>query len=509
MPGNEEINRIGIELYIDDKTPEGLADAQSHALASSEKFGAALNNNLSDSSRKAAESFGAVTKANDRFSDSLSKATSIKEHAIRSVGRMAEMFNPFNLAIGAAVVGIRALGAALMKAVRDDLTQYDEALKKTTEETKKLADATKEAMDRQVALNSGVTETHLQAHELIVKRNEATLALGKAEEDLVKFRKFAMYYEAGTFVSLQDEIKARESNILKMRMEIDKLNELIGRKRAAAESEVAVAGAPELVPINNKPVNNKPGAPAPVQVGKPGMFSTLMAGLPSIDEAMNYASSYVDVVQGELYGALMAADTAWTEKANENTARRVDANRTAYETMLALERGLLAERQANMMRHVEMTEDIAGTISSITQTVGKVAQAAIKDEQKRMKATAAITAILESIQAAVEIAKAIGAYPDVVGMAAHAASAAAHITAAVLAAKYGGGGATTPSKSAAGTGAAASGAVSPAGEEQKATTTIIVQGHIFTPETGSGFVRSALAAGENQRNPGRDRTEMG
>jgi hypothetical protein len=49
----------------------------------------------------------------------------------------------------------------------------------------------------------------------------------------------------------------------------------------------------------------------------------------------------------------------------------------------------------------------------------------------------------------------------------------------------------------------------PPGDEEGTTrTTIIVEGHIFSPEGGAGFVRDALEASENQTNPGRTRKDM-
>jgi hypothetical protein len=226
---------------------------------------------------------------------------------------------------------------------------------------------------------------------------------------------------------------------------------------------------------------------------------------------------FMQVLDETTRAAIEGGEAAYEQSIRDRHEARIAAERITTEAILELneqyyqyveemEQKAAENRQANVERFIATTESVAGTISTIVETVGKVAAAAIKDEKKRMQATAAITAILESIAAAVEIAKAIGAYPDVIGIAAHAASAAAHITAAVLAAKYGGGGVTTPSKSA---GGGAAGAFKPQGEgEGTRSTTIIIQGHIFSPEGGAGFVRQAMEASENQRDPGRTRKEM-
>lgn len=505
---NEEVNRIGIELYIEDKTPEGLSQAQTAAEQHANRFGQSLNAALSPAAKKASQSLYEAEKQTNKFDNALKNATDVSGMGAKAVNHLASMFNPFNLALTAVVAGVALLSKTILDAVDTAFNQYNRALEETIKSTKTLADTTAESIEKERLAQLGYTDSMIKAMEIRRQIQVAESALLKAQIEYQTNAGAAIGYNAknlGWLTGTMDKnLEARRNNIQAIKDTIQTLKqeaEYLSKQSVEQRTKEVISNLP-------KPKQEvKPGKEV-LPTGEPGMFSRWFDAVPNLDEISSQAALVAETIRVNFYEKVAEFRRLGVEDEKDKLQKILDANRTIHESKMALEQAEFDQRQLNMQKMVTTTELVGGIVGGITQTVGKVMQAAIKDENKRAKASAAITATMESIAAAVEVARAIGSYPDPVGIAAHAASAVAHVAAAVLAAKYGGGGATAPTKSAAGAGASEAGAVAPAPEMQKSTMTVIVQGHIYSPLSGAKWVREAAEAGEQERNPGRERSEV-
>jgi hypothetical protein len=135
-----------------------------------------------------------------------------------------------------------------------------------------------------------------------------------------------------------------------------------------------------------------------------------------IEKVMSLEEAYANLAEVEREEAEEAARLA--EEAADAAQERFDKTIAGFENV------------------AEGTASIFSNITQIMEETGSSAEAVANAE-------GAFLIAYNSVMAATEVAKAIGAYPDVVGMIQHGLAAAAHVTAAVLAGVQLGGGTAT------------------------------------------------------------------
>jgi hypothetical protein len=199
-----------------------------------------------------------------------------------------------------------------------------------------------------------------------------------------------------------------------------------------------------------------PGSPITINV--PGRSPIRLSGSRDQAEALREQIRLLDERQAEAE-ATMAFREREAEWIQQNKEAELEAMEARSEMMARLRDEERASREAeaeNLRRKIGAMEGYAGAFMTVGSAVSDVfGQLASSEEEgseaakRYAKTQGSILAAMSFVNAAIEVARAVGSYPDVIGIAAHAASAAAYIVAGGMAISQLGGDATAPATSAA------------------------------------------------------------
>lgn len=498
----DDINRVQIEFEVVDKTADGIAKVEDKATQSAENIGQAMDKKLGEGAASSARKV-------DNLARSVNKATSAKELAAQSLQRYTSMFNPFNLVMGVAIAGIAALAKGVYDLATGPQRELEKAVRDTSAALEQATKAINSYYEATLIAFAGMSQAQQLRRSQAIELNKLDMLRLDMERMMYQQAKTAQEQIGGNILEHYMNIRQGNKEYQELTLRIDearKASEKLADVERLGAIRSATGGAAAGIAGAGGAKQKKATGARAADEGTGSMFGGIISG--AVQNAMEEAE-FMLTLQETTLAAIKGGEELQLQWEDEKTQSIIEMNRRMYEETLLMEQNATNIRAQNIRDFVTNTELVGDAIGSVVQTVGKVTAVAIKDEKKRMQATSAITAILESIAAAVELAKGLSTMlSNPAESATHFAGMAAHIVAAVLAAKYGGGGATAPSASR-GSAGAGGGAFRPSGDDSgKTQTTIVVQGHIFSPEGGADFVRSAYEASENQRDPGRVRTEV-
>jgi hypothetical protein len=517
MAGSEEINRVGIEVYIDDQTAAGLSAVEGNVEKSAGDIGQAMDQNLGGGAK-------AATQQVDKLSKSVANATDTNNLASKSVNRLTKMFNPFNIGIGLAITGIVALGKHLYDVAVGPIEKSIEQFKDLNKELNEFADTVEKRIVSDLRKMSGVSEDEWERVDLLKKIKEG-------EESLISMREKAAAEVAG-LVATGDTERERFRQAILVKAGYEEQKEVVDRLRSSLEDlntveTMRLGQSQSATNVTKQEYEGKYGKPEEFKSGFEIKFGTPEITRPgeqteALFKRMADMAGEVGLMMNEAWANASAVNSELVNKELEQVVSaekyKLDARRGGVEAELELqemrfasveeiEKRMTESAAAQAQERMRIMEGLGGAALTLANMGGKIAASVAKTEKAKAKAEAVTAVIVASIQAALEVARAISSYPDFVGMAAHAAGAAAYIAAAVLAAKYGGGSPQTISSKGAGGGAGRE-AYGPPDSGETRSNTIIIQGHVFSPEGGADFVRRAMEASEDQTNPGRTRKDV-
>lgn len=513
----DEINSVTISVEVEDNTAAGLQALESNVSSSASQIGQAFDNKAGGGALAGSEGVG-------RFDRALRNATDSSNLGAKAVSRLVRMFNPFNIGIGLAISGIVALGKSIMDAVNGPMERIHESMRQTIKDSEDLRKSLSEQLMTDLEKAEG-----LSAYEL--KKKKLGHDLSMLEEEKARLEDKIRDDEQSIF-SDEEKLKwsskrlqglfAEDDEWVKINAEINKTVDLIEEvkrtQEALAMSEAVGAPASGASTITGK--KEKKGSGKEFhgdilpdlgkflqkewkQIGKD--YDTFMQG--KIDSFNTWFDYQVEKA-GEEISLEEATNQLLAEMDKDLLQDQIEENKAAQDQMLKDKRDAARLEIELQQERLSYIDAIGGALLTSVDIAGKVAAANVKSEKAKQKAEATTAVIMSSINAAIETAKAIASYPNIPAMIAHAAAAAAFIAAAALAAKYSGTGVQKISGSAGAGGSDREAFGPPSTGEDMGRTTIIIQGHVFSPEGGADFVRRAMEASEDQRNPGRTRTEV-
>ncbi len=514
---SDSINTVTIVAEVEDNTAAGLARVESNVGASAEQIGEALDAKVGGS----AISGGAKV---DKFSRSVGNATDANNLASKSVNRLVRMFNPFNIAMGAAIAGVTALGKHLYDLAVGPINESVEKFQALNNELNDFANEVEDRIVSDLRKMSGVSDAEWQRIDLLKKIKEGEESVAeirrRANEEAQKLKTtegMRNFFEQQLLAKFGYEKQAEAVDTLREKLE--KLDELEKMRLGQSMSATNVT-AKDIKKQYGRTARGKDE-----EVTGLDPFG-LSGAIPSPGEMVDRLSGWIPAVEGEVNGffgrmiqgweAFAEAQAGTIDRANQQIEQMQDENfaraQTISENQIRLAEETAAEQtrieEEYARRRMEIIDGIGGAALTLAEMGGRIASSVAKTEKAKAKAEATTAVIIASINAALEVARAISSYPNFVEMAAHAAGAAAYIAAAALAAKYGGGTPQTTGAAGGGGGGGREAFGPPQTGEDMGKTTIIIEGHVFSPEGGAGFVKSAMEHADNQDNPGRTRRDM-
>lgn len=520
MAGNEEINRVGIELYVDDQTATGIDQATSHITAKLEDVGNSIEGNLG----KASQGYLADTaKGASNLATKFGSATDASNMMGKTINRVTNMFNPFNIGLGLVIGAVGSLVAAIKQSF-EAFDKYAEKMQDMIDKTQKFIDSDKEMTRKRLMTEAGFGEKQFEAEKLSEEAYKVEEEYKKAKAALGEFYTTSVAeIEAGAIViGFQDELERREAIVASLKRQTEELKATA--KARLEESEAARRAKIEEGIVGFVKSGTGIGSNKTKGAGRTKVED--YSGIIDAGDALAMMNAQTEREQQDAIDRLrrkkeeeekiteITTSAAEKRKAYLDDLRykEIQARQKLGEDEIAYEK----EKQEEMLRieretaqrRMEIIDGLGGAALTLANMGGRIASSVAKTEKAKAKAEATTAVIIASINAALEVARAISSYPDFVGMAAHAAGAAAYIAAAVLAAKYGGGTPATSSAKGAGGGGGREAFGPPSNGEETRGVTIVIQGHVFSPEGGADFVKRAMEASEDQTNPGRTRRDV-
>jgi hypothetical protein len=524
----DDTNKVIIEAELQNNTAAGMAEVKGEINRGTQEIVMSLGA-IQDALEK--KGGGGAAGSTDRFGSAIKRVADANGLAAKAVNRLTKMFNPFNIAMGLAVGAVAAFVASLKDAFKEFdnyISKMDEAIKKTQD----FIDADSLAARARRMKGAGYGEKQFEAEKLAEEGYKAEALLKDAEKRLEERFNLVQGWQAEGVGGLgtDEELERLRALVNVLRTQTEEIKNRTKARLEEADAERAAAIKEGILGFVKKGTGQgsstkkgdggseepKGSMYADFGPSRKEMADRIAAAYAWEREQQANAIKAEEDMRIEAFNAEFDQEIARSEKLMEldlmrNRARN-EADAIALEERIQdQEEAIRQEEEINRQR-MQLIDVVGQASLGLVSVAGKVAAASAKSEKQKQKAEAVTAVVYSSIQAAIELARAIQSFAsgpaEYANGALHLVSMAEFIAAAALASKYGGGSVGTTGKSAGGGGAGREAFMPPGDEEGTTRTTIIVEGHIFSPEGGAGFVRDALEASENQTNPGRTRKDM-